>query len=135
MMRSADEHHALAQPRGQDLADVLERVLDKGIVIAGDIRVELVGIELLGLHLRLVVCSLDRAEEVGLDWWRNEWFPRSKQPRRDALPMPESGRTKRRTKGKQHAPPEAMHGRSPKKASGRAGKRRRRRATPSGGGL
>lgn len=132
MTRIADEHHALAQPRGQDLADVLERVLDKGIVIAGDIRVELVGIELLGLQIRLVVCSLDRAEEVGLDWWRNDSFLRGKQSRRGALP--ESGRPKRRAKGKQHAPPEAMHGRSPKKTSGRAGKRRRRRANPSGGG-
>ena len=53
------------------LADVLERVLDKGIVIAGDIKVKLVDIELLSLQIRLVVCSVDKAREMGMDWWVN----------------------------------------------------------------
>lgn len=53
------------------LADVLERVLDKGIVIAGDIRVKLVNIELLSIQLRLVICSVDKAKEMGMDWWVN----------------------------------------------------------------
>lgn len=53
------------------LADVLERVLDKGIVIAGDIRVKLVDIELLSIQIRLVVCSVDKAKEMGMDWWVN----------------------------------------------------------------
>jgi len=53
------------------LADVLERVLDKGIVIAGDIRVKLVDIELLSIQLRLVICSVDKAKEMGMDWWVN----------------------------------------------------------------
>ena|SRR5215510_5823781 len=51
------------------LPDVLERVLDKGIVLAGDIRINLVDIELLSLQIRLVVCSVDKAREMGMDWW------------------------------------------------------------------
>lgn len=54
-----------------NLADVLERVLDKGIVIAGDIKLLLADIEVLTLQIRLVVCSVDKAKEVGLDWWTN----------------------------------------------------------------
>ena len=53
------------------LADVLERVLDKGVVIAGDIRVKLVDIELLSIQIRLVICSVDKAKEMGMDWWVN----------------------------------------------------------------
>jgi hypothetical protein len=53
------------------LSDVLERVLDKGIVIAGDIRVKLVDIELLSIQIRLVICSVDKAKEMGMDWWVN----------------------------------------------------------------
>jgi hypothetical protein len=53
------------------LADVLERVLDKGIVIAGDIKVKLVDIELLSIQIRLVICSVDKAREMGMDWWVN----------------------------------------------------------------
>lgn len=53
------------------LADVLERVLDKGIVIAGDIKVKLVDIELLSVQIRLVICSVDKAREMGMDWWVN----------------------------------------------------------------
>lgn len=51
------------------LADLLERILDKGVVIAGDIRVSLVEVELLTIQLRLVICSVDKATEIGLDWW------------------------------------------------------------------
>lgn len=51
------------------LADILERVLDKGIVIAGDIKVKLVDVELLTVQIRLVICSVDKAVEIGMDWW------------------------------------------------------------------
>ena len=54
------------------LADILERVLDKGIVIAGDIKVNIVDIELLTIQIRLVICSVDKAREMGLDWWVNK---------------------------------------------------------------
>lgn len=54
-----------------NIADLLERVLDKGVVIAGDIKVSLVDIELLTIQLRLVICSVDKAKEMGMDWWVN----------------------------------------------------------------
>jgi hypothetical protein len=54
------------------LADVLERILDKGLVIAGDIKIKLVDIELLTIQIRLVVASVDKAREMGLDWWTRE---------------------------------------------------------------
>lgn len=57
------------------LADVLERILDKGLVIAGDIKVKLVDIELLTVQIRLLVCSVDKAREMGIDWWMtNSWL-------------------------------------------------------------
>ena len=54
---------------GATLADVLERVLDKGVVIAGDIKIKLVDIELLTIQIRLVIASVDKAIEMGMDWW------------------------------------------------------------------
>ncbi len=66
------QQHAIAHTlQTSTLSDVLERVLDKGIVIAGDIKVKLVDIELLSLQIRLVVCSVDKAKEMGMDWWVN----------------------------------------------------------------
>ena len=56
--------------RATGLVDVLDRVLDKGLVIAGDIKVSLAEVELLTIRIRLIVCSLDTAQEIGLDWWR-----------------------------------------------------------------
>jgi hypothetical protein len=55
-----------------NLADILERVLDKGIVIAGDIRINLLDIELLTIKLRLIVASVDKAKEMGIDWWEDD---------------------------------------------------------------
>src|SRR4051812_49499386 len=60
------------QGSGANLADILERVLDKGIVIAGDIRINLLDIELLTIKLRLVVASVDKAKEIGIDWWERD---------------------------------------------------------------
>ena len=60
-------------PTSQDsLADILERVLDKGIVIAGDIQINLLDIELLTIKLRLLVASVDKAKEMGIDWWETD---------------------------------------------------------------
>jgi hypothetical protein len=58
--------------RSSGLVDVLDRVLDKGLVIAGDIRVSLAEVELLTIRIRLLVCSIDKAEQIGLDWWRQD---------------------------------------------------------------
>jgi hypothetical protein len=69
--------------RATGLVDVLDRVLDKGLVIAGDIKVSLAEVELLTIRIRLLICSLDKAQEVGLDWWR---YDRELSPgRREAL--------------------------------------------------
>ena len=59
-----------AHHRASGLVDVLDRVLDKGLVVAGDIKVSLAEVELLTIRIRLLVCSLDKAQEIGLDWWR-----------------------------------------------------------------
>ena len=59
-------------PQTANLADILERVLDKGLVIAGDIRVNLLDIELLTIKLRLVIASLDTARQVGINWWESD---------------------------------------------------------------
>jgi hypothetical protein len=60
--------------RGTGLVDVLDRVLDKGLLVAGDIRVSLAEVELLTIRIRLVVCSIDKAQEIGLDWWKNDRY-------------------------------------------------------------
>ncbi|MBY0461389.1 MAG: gas vesicle protein [Gemmataceae bacterium] len=62
------------------LADVIERILDKGLVIAGDIKIKLVDIELLSIQIRLLVASVDKAKEIGLDWWTNNSFLNPKAP-------------------------------------------------------
>jgi hypothetical protein len=59
-------------PQPANLADILERVLDKGIVIAGDIQINLLDIELLTIKLRLLVASVDKAKEMGIDWWESD---------------------------------------------------------------
>jgi hypothetical protein len=63
---------ALSSSQSTNLGDILERVLDSGIVIAGDIRVNLLDIELLTIKLRLVVASLETAKEAGINWWEND---------------------------------------------------------------
>jgi hypothetical protein len=72
------------RPPAQDsLADILERVLDKGIVIAGDIQINLLDIELLTIKLRLLVASVDKAREMGINWWEND--PKLTTQARDLL--------------------------------------------------
>src|SRR3954466_2460765 len=61
-----------AAPQPANLADILERVLDKGIVIAGDIQINLLDIELLTIKLRLLVASVERAQEMGINWWESD---------------------------------------------------------------
>ena len=54
------------------LGDLLERILEKGVVVAGDIRIKIVDVELLTIEIRLLICSVDRAQEIGMDWWRSD---------------------------------------------------------------
>jgi hypothetical protein len=56
--------------QGTNLVDVLDRILDKGLVVAGDVRISLANVELLTIRIRLLVCSIDKAEQIGLNWWR-----------------------------------------------------------------
>ena len=60
----------IAPTRAHGLVDVLDRILDKGLVIAGDIKVNLANVELLTIQVRLIVCSIDKAEQIGLNWWK-----------------------------------------------------------------
>jgi hypothetical protein len=60
------------QASSATLVDLLDRVLDKGLVVAGDISISLANVELLTIRIRLLVCSIDKAEEIGLNWWRYE---------------------------------------------------------------
>ena len=58
--------------RTHGLVDILARVLDKGLVVAGDIKINLANVELLTIQVRLLICSIDKAEQIGLNWWRND---------------------------------------------------------------
>src|SRR3954464_4181129 len=62
------------QGRSTGLVDVLDRVLDKGLVVAGDIKVSLAEVELLTIRIRLMICSIDKAQEIGLDWWKYDRY-------------------------------------------------------------
>ncbi len=68
--------------RSTGLVDVLDRVLDKGLVVAGDIKVSLAEVELLTIRIRLLICSIDKAEQIGLDWWK---FDHHLSPGKQAL--------------------------------------------------
>ncbi|MEV5751636.1 gas vesicle protein [Actinoallomurus sp. NPDC052308] len=70
--RSAAPQRSGSGPSSANLADILERILDKGIVVVGDIRVNLLDIELLTIKIRLLVASVDRAKEMGIDWWEHD---------------------------------------------------------------
>lgn len=80
----ADRARSIRRNSNSDtLADILERVLETGIVIAGDIRVNLNDVELLTIQIRLIVCSVDKAEEMGMDWWKRASYLTSGAPNVD----------------------------------------------------
>ena len=66
------ERGMMRQPQG--LVDILDKILDKGLVVAGDVKVSLANVELLTIQLRLVICSIDKAEAIGINWWRSDRF-------------------------------------------------------------
>jgi hypothetical protein len=77
-----------------NLVDILDRILDKGLVIAGDIRVSLANVELLTVRIRLLICSVDKAEQIGLNWWKFDPHLTQAMPAaQDARPLPISPRT------------------------------------------
>ena len=69
---ATDDRGMMRQPQG--LVDILDKILDKGLVVAGDIKVSLANVELLTIQLRLVICSVDKAEAIGINWWRSDRF-------------------------------------------------------------
>jgi len=80
-----------------NLIDILDRILDKGLVVAGDIRISLANVELLTIRIRLLVCSVDKAEQIGMNWWKNDpnlTLP-ARTPRATALPGPPPPQTQR----------------------------------------
>ncbi len=87
----------ISGPQPANLGDILERVLDKGIVIAGDIRVNLLDIELLTVKLRLVIASLDTASQVGINWWQSDpWLSADAADRSRGRELEEENRQLRR---------------------------------------
>jgi hypothetical protein len=66
--------------QGNTLVDLIDRILDKGLVVAGDIVIQLADVELLTIKIRLLVCSVDKAQEIGMDWWRHDSFLSSSAP-------------------------------------------------------
>jgi hypothetical protein len=71
-MQNANNRHVASAIQTTNLADILERVLDKGIVIAGDITISLVQVELLSIKVRLLIASVDKAKEMGINWWEHD---------------------------------------------------------------
>src|SRR5690242_16043845 len=84
-MPATSGSRSISTPQSTNLGDILERVLDKGLVIAGDIRVNLLDIELLTIKLRLIVASLETAKEVGIDWWEHDPWLTGKRDERPEL--------------------------------------------------
>lgn len=113
----------LAPTRSQGLVDVLDRILDKGLVVAGDIRVNLANVELLTIQIRLLICSIDKAEQIGLTWWKTD--PLLVGDGRSAALMEEENRELR---ARLHALEERMEKLAPagtKKAAVKGGRRNR----------
>jgi hypothetical protein len=86
-----------------NLVDILDRVLDKGLVIAGDVRISLANVELLTIRIRLLICSVDKAEQIGLNWWKYDPHLTMQGP----LPasLPEAQRAARRPRAARAAKP------------------------------
>jgi len=79
------DRYELGPHRSQGLVDILDRILDKGLVIAGDVRIRLADVELLTIQIRLLVCSIDKADEIGMNWWRTDPAFSSGEPRNAQL--------------------------------------------------
>ncbi len=75
----------LPMGRSATLVDVLDRILDKGLVVAGDVKISLADVELLTIRIRLIICSVDKAEAIGMDWWRADPYFSSLAAKPDAV--------------------------------------------------
>lgn len=112
-----------------NLIDILDRVLDKGLVVAGDIRVSLANVELLTIRIRLLVCSVDKAEQIGLNWWKYDPnLTMQAAPRTNRMGLPPGSRTTRRPAARTvgEAPAPLRPKRSVAKAKGKTKKKSKR---------
>jgi len=91
-----------------NLLDILDRILDKGLVIAGDVRISLANVELLTIRIRLLICSVDKAQEIGLNWWKHDptltASPEATKPVRTQLPGPVPGARRKTVARPRRAP-------------------------------
>jgi hypothetical protein len=125
VLRESYAQPMMAGRESSNLGDILERVLDRGVVIAGDIRVNLLDIELLTIKLRLLIASVDTARELGIDWWehdpwltgRNRELADENRRLRDRLAAIEERLDDR------EGLPARVHGQRPREVEGRAGRR------------
>jgi hypothetical protein len=83
----AEMTHAL---QATNLADILERVLDKGIVIAGDIKIQIADIDLLTIKIRLLIASVDKAMEMGINWWQEDTYLSTKAREKELMQQQEA---------------------------------------------
>lgn len=88
--------------RTYGLVDILDRVLDKGLVVVGDIKINLANVELLTIQIRLLICSIDKAEQIGLDWWRTDPRLSSSASTSPALPQPKHAASAPRSQESSH---------------------------------
>ncbi len=88
--------------RTYGLVDILDRVLDKGLVVVGDIKINLANVELLTIQIRLLICSIDKAEQIGLDWWRTDPRLSSSAATSPALSQPKHAASAPRTQESRH---------------------------------
>jgi gas vesicle protein GvpA/GvpJ/GvpM family len=88
--------------RTYGLVDILDRVLDKGLVVVGDIKINLANVELLTIQIRLLICSIDKAEQIGLDWWRTDPRLSSSASQSPALSQPKHAATAPRSQESSH---------------------------------
>jgi hypothetical protein len=103
---SGTPNYLHTHPRSDSLADVLERVLDKGIVIVGDIQIRLLDIELLTIKVRLMVASVDKAREMGINWWENDEFITRLDDHGDKGELSELGRRLEALEGRMNESPQ-----------------------------
>jgi hypothetical protein len=103
---SGTANYLQTHPRSDSLADVLERVLDKGIVIVGDIQIRLLDIELLTIKVRLMVASVDKAREMGINWWENDEFITRLDDHGDKGELSELGRRLEALEGRMNESPQ-----------------------------
>jgi Gas vesicle protein len=131
----SSERSSLITARPPGLVDVLDRILDKGLVIAGDIKVSLANVELLTLQIRLLVCSIDKAEQIGLNWWRYDTNLTTRAERAEAenVELRERLAELEREVRQLTTPPPTTKGRTGKRAASKGGRAVKANSSKKGG--